>query len=209
MILSELRLDWQCARQPYEWHRALWRLFPTQSPESRSQADEARAGFLFRMHHLETGRDAAVMLLSRIPPQTAAPDVEVLRTRPYTPALQPGDRLQFLLTANPIKTIVDEAGRTDAKGEAKKCRVPLLREDQQREWLARKLDGAARLLQLETQVEAPLYFHKGRGVPGKIATVSFEGTLQVEQAKAFLDLVTAGIGPAKAFGCGLMLVRRA
>jgi CRISPR system Cascade subunit CasE len=209
MILSELRMDWQRARQPYEWHRTLWQLFPDQPPELRSRADDPRSGFLFRMHRLETGRDANVMLLSPIPPTRAATGVEVLRTRGYSPTLKRGDTLHFLLTANPIKTIADEDGRINAKGTPKKCRVPLLREEDLRAWLSRKLDGAVSLGQLEVRTEAPLYFRKAGGAPGKIAPATFEGRLRVDAPDRFLQTLYHGIGPAKAFGCGLLLVRRA
>jgi CRISPR system Cascade subunit CasE len=42
----------------------------------------------------------------------------------------------------------------------------------------------------------------------ELATVDFEGTLEVADPARFLDALVRGVGPAKAFGCGLMLVRR-
>ena len=41
-----------------------------------------------------------------------------------------------------------------------------------------------------------------------LSTLDFEGTLQLVEPDCFLAALLAGIGPAKAFGCGLMLVRR-
>jgi CRISPR system Cascade subunit CasE len=53
----------------------------------------------------------------------------------------------------------------------------------------------------------PLFFRRGnRG--GKITAVTFEGVLNVLDPAALVLLLQNGIGPAKAFGCGLMLVRR-
>lgn len=40
------------------------------------------------------------------------------------------------------------------------------------------------------------------------STLDLEGTLTVNDPKSFRELLFTGIGPAKAFGCGLMLVRR-
>ncbi|MEA3278665.1 MAG: type I-E CRISPR-associated protein Cas6/Cse3/CasE [Pseudomonadota bacterium] len=41
-----------------------------------------------------------------------------------------------------------------------------------------------------------------------ISTLDFEGELQVTHPEAFVSALLTGIGPAKAFGCGLLLVRR-
>jgi CRISPR system Cascade subunit CasE len=49
---------------------------------------------------------------------------------PFELSLKPSDCLRFLLAANPVKTITDADGRTNAKGEVKKCRVPLIREEE-------------------------------------------------------------------------------
>lgn len=43
----------------------------------------------------------------------------------------------------------------------------------------------------------------------RFSTVDFRGELEITNATAFHKSLLAGIGPAKAFGCGLMLVRRA
>ena len=55
-----------------------------------------------------------------------------------------GQQLRFRLCANPIKTIRDENGRKNKKGEIKRCRVPLLKENQQIAWLKKKGIGPAK-----------------------------------------------------------------
>lgn len=42
-----------------------------------------------------------------------------------------------------------------------------------------------------------------------LGTLDFEGVLEVVDPTRFLSVLYDGIGPAKAFGCGLLLVRRA
>ena len=42
-----------------------------------------------------------------------------------------------------------------------------------------------------------------------IGVLDFEGTLTLLQPAAFLERLSGGFGRAKAFGCGLMLIRRA
>ena len=46
-------------------------------------------------------------------------------------------------------------------------------------------------------------------VPIRFSTVDFEGVLIVRDPVRFLAKVELGFGPQKAFGCGLMLLRRA
>jgi CRISPR system Cascade subunit CasE len=203
MYLSRVVMDWEQARNPYGWHRALWRLFPGHPGETRSTHEEARSGFLFRIEEYKTGRLAVVMMQSSIAAKPGAEGVHVVRySKPFEPALRRGDKLHFLLTANPTRKITDEASRD----EREKCRVPLIREEDQRGWLVRKLNGGARLDAFEVRTERPLYFRKKEA--GKIVPVTFEGVLRVEDGDSLLHLIKNGIGPAKAFGCGLMLVRR-
>lgn len=47
------------------------------------------------------------------------------------------------------------------------------------------------------------------GTPICFSTLDFEGLLEVTNPQAFLAKVISGFGPQKAFGCGLMLLRRA
>jgi CRISPR system Cascade subunit CasE len=118
-----------------------------------------------------------------------------------------GQRLAFALTANPVKTITDTQRDAKPDKQSDKCRVPLIKENEQRDWLARKLASAATLQSVEILPHGPLYFRKGkRG--GKLATCTFEGVLRVDAPKLLTSLLENGVGPAKAFGCGLLLVRR-
>jgi CRISPR system Cascade subunit CasE len=38
-------------------------------------------------------------------------------------------------------------------------------------------------------------------------STTFQGVIEVQQPEKLAELLRKGIGPAKAFGCGLMLVR--
>lgn len=83
----------------------------------------------------------------------------------------------------------------------------LIREEEQRTWLERKLAGAAAIEAATLQPRAPLYFRKGNRA-GKLVAITFEGVLQVLDSTLMLSLLENGIGPAKGFGCGLLLVRK-
>ena len=127
--------------------------------------------------------------------------------------VQNGQRLRFHLRANPIKTIKDSSkGTVEKKGKTftKTVRVPLLHEEQQQAWLERKLQAFGQLETLIVQPEPVLYFRKTKeGRSGKIQTVMFNGVLTITDVTAFNNEIVQGIGPAKAFGCGLLSVARA
>jgi CRISPR system Cascade subunit CasE len=196
MYLSKVLISGPSCRNPYEIHRVLWRLFPEDA--------EACRDFLFRVGRSDRN-NAEVLMQSKKKPDRSSVVAKVLAWKDYHLTLNEGWRLRFFLIANPIKTINDETGRKKADGETKKCRVPLIREEDQRAWVERKLQHAASLETLVIDPVFPLRFRKGKeSQAGKIQPVSFQGILNVKAPEKMVELVKNGIGPAKAFGCGLL-----
>lgn len=206
MYLSRIEIPWSIFRNPYRIHKDIWQLFPGMSREPRKSRDEERQGFLFRMEGSHPGRPARLLLQSRQSP-VPSEKVTLIATKELNPRPAEGQLLSFLLTANPVKTITDKGGRKNNKDEPKKCRVPLIKEDQQIEWLRTRLKDAAALESVKVRSLAPLFFLK-KGEAGKLSPVEFEGVLRVIIPDLLLTTLENGIGPAKAFGCGLMLLRR-
>jgi CRISPR system Cascade subunit CasE len=206
MYISRVEMSWDSVKNPYEYHRRLWRLFPGEMREPRRAGEGERQGFLFRVEESRTGRMARFLVQSRRPPEQIT-GLTLLGYREFHPQPDAGQRLAFLLTANPVKTINDTARETKLNKKSEKCRVPLLREEERREWLTRKLADAVMVEAVSVLPHAPFYFRKG-GQGGKLVPVSFEGVLRVLNGPALVRALENGIGPAKAFGCGLMLVRR-
>jgi len=135
--------------------------------------------------------------------------VRIIGSRKYVFSLQKGQKIRFRLRANPIKTIKDEDGRLNQRDEIKKCRVPLIREEDQKAWIERKLEKICSLDALVFQQEMPLYFRKSNSKrAGKIQTVLFDGVLNINDPDALIEMIKNGIGPAKAFGCGLLSMAR-
>ncbi|MBL8511829.1 MAG: type I-E CRISPR-associated protein Cas6/Cse3/CasE [Betaproteobacteria bacterium] len=217
MFLSRIEMPWKHGGNPYELHRHIWRLFPGEDREARKAATEQRQGFLFRIEQYQTGRPVRLLVQSRRAPAPvsvawpeakAGPEVWLLGTREINPRPSVGQRLAFVLTANPVKTITDKQRDRKEGKKAETCRVPLLKEADQREWLLRKLASAAELEAVSVLPHQLLFFRKGR-MGGKLVTVTFEGVLKVHDPDQLLSLLENGVGPAKGFGCGLLLVRRA
>ncbi|HMT92541.1 type I-E CRISPR-associated protein Cas6/Cse3/CasE [uncultured Thiothrix sp.] len=198
MYLSRLLLSGEQLHNPYEIHRTLWAAFPDTPDQARD--------FLFRVEQ-SSSRQAQVLMQSQRQPIAEAEHARLLASKLFELNVLEGSQLRFLLIANPVKTIVDEQGRLNSKGEVKKCRVPLINETEQVAWLQRKLADAALVSMVEVEKQLPLHFRKG-GKPGKIQPYAFKGVLQVANAQALQDLLQYGIGHAKAFGCGLLSLAR-
>ncbi len=193
---------------PYNLHRTLMQAFGPQRHQ---------AGVL---HRIEVdGRTGAIMLLVQSQDQ---PDWSVLAEKEYllppdpfsgleNPAvkpvdltLHPGQILRFRLVANP--TI-----KRDGK------RHPLYKEEDQCRWLetkgtgseAKKRPGSGfRILEVQVQKlgDQHGYTRSNEEMRHKLTlhTVQFNGRLQITDVVKFTTAVETGIGPAKAFGCGLL-----
>ncbi len=194
MFLSKVWIEWHWLKDPYQLHRALWQLFPYRPEDPRD--------FLFRVEDRHFGRGGAVLLQSAQQPSSAAV-AQIIACKAFQFTAMSGSQLRFKIRANPIKTIKDEKQRLTSKNKAKSCRVPLITEDQQLQWLSRKLMGAAFLETAMVIPEPPIYFQKN-DISGKIQPVVFEGIMQVQDGEALKQLVGKGVGPGKAMGCGLL-----
>lgn len=190
MYLSEWKIDPAAVRNPYATHKVLWSAFPGMPKEQRP--------FLFRTHGSVQAGQTGALMLSRIAPETGATDkLRLLRCAEVAPTFVAGAHYRFLLRANPTKMLSKE-----------RCRVPLIKHEELEGWLKGKLAEAAQVLEVQTQGRRIMHFRKG-SMHGKIVSVDFTGLLRVRDGEQLWSLVCAGIGPAKAFGCGLMTLARA
>ena len=199
-------------------HRLVWSLFAGEK--------EARRDFLFRREDAASGRGRATFLvLSHRPPNldTVLFDVE---TKEFAPALKPGDRLSFSLLANPAVNrpdparpgrmrrhdVVMDALKEIEKGEERRKARPRLIEEAGRAWLDHRAHSAGFALANETPLRIDGYdsIEVGRQGQRSIRTsvLQFDGAIEVRDPPLFLEKLAEGFGRARAFGCGLMLIRR-
>lgn len=189
----------------YGTHQYLWKLFP--EIENRD--------FLFRRD--DEAPWPRFFLVSSQPPRD---DTGLWRveTKPYEPALSPGQQLAFQLRANPVRSRKDESGKSkrhdvvmDARKHSDPPRpMPELIQTEGLAWLAARAEKSGfRVDPGEVRVEGYRQ-HRIRKAKRQIgfSTLDFTGLLTVEDPQRLLVVLYRGIGPAKAFGCGLMLVRR-
>jgi CRISPR system Cascade subunit CasE len=126
-------------------------------------------------------------------------------------AVQPGSRFRFRLVANPTRRI----SKDTARGGASSARVELRTEAQWHEWMVRQADTHG--FRLEDLSTAPglqnlIGLSEGRlqgrrnGESVTLFTVQFEGVLEVADAELLRAAIRSGIGPGKAYGCGLITI---
>jgi CRISPR system Cascade subunit CasE len=197
-------------------HRILWLLF--------QEKPDTKRDFLWR----DEGR-GRFMILSRRPPSDPLGLFD-LETKPFEPVLAPGDRLAFALRVNPVMATKKAAGpapkgarvrgkRVDVvmhalhgvpKGERAGARDRIAAEAA-RHWLAAQGTTTGFRLVREPLVDSysRMAIERRKGRPAGIAVLELRGEIEITDPAAFLAKLPIGFGSAKAFGNGLMLIRRA
>jgi CRISPR system Cascade subunit CasE len=204
-------------------HRLVWSLF--------ADAPERSRDFLWRDESAGGGRlGQHFYILSARPPEDriALFDIE---SRRFEPQLAKGSRLRFSLRANPTVAAKQAGAKRGKRIDPVARELAKLSKDERaarryeittqvgQSWLAKQGERAGFLLPPDPATGRPRVSVDGtswRVVPrGKshspmsFGVLDFEGELEVSDPDAFLTALPQGFGKAKAFGCGLMLIRRA
>ncbi len=197
----------------YQIHKLVWNLFADHPDRKRD--------FIYR-HEPVNGWPTFYTVSHRAP--LDASGLWEVAPKEYRPKLRAGQRLDFMLCANPIRSKRDENKRQhrhdvimEAKLEMKKrgdkINIPDVVQEQGMRWL---LDRAASHgftaspegIRADGYRQHSLFKGKSNQLV-TFSTVDFNGVLTVTEPDVFVEkCLFDGIGPAKGFGCGLMLVRR-
>lgn len=222
MYLSEINLNqaggdstevWRSLGDGYFEHRLLWNIF--------SDGPERKRDFLYR--RLEAGRILAVS--ERRPTR----EHRWVRTLDYDPQLRAGQRLAFSLRVNPVVSrrdgdkrqhrhdvVMEAKKKLERQGVAKEQRPPLaeLVKEAGLTWLTSRAEQAGFAInEREVLVEGYVQHRldsprKGRR-QAQFSSLDFSGLLTVEDPGLFRQTLFNGLGPAKAYGCGLLLIKPA
>jgi CRISPR system Cascade subunit CasE len=170
----------------YAWHKALWACFPDRRDDARD--------FLFRVDRLEGGFRALLLSDGRPAPHP----VLAWQTKEVGAAFLGHAAYRFQLKANPTF-------RRSSDG----MRLALYDEAKLRDWLDRKAAGGGFAVADDSlSVGAPLdeaFVKDGRR--GKHVAVDFQGVLTVVDRDRFTQTFHHGIGSAKGFGYGLLMLQ--
>lgn len=213
----------ECISDSYAWHKKLWECFPDAPDEKRD--------FLTRIDPLE-GAFRLWILSKRKPELPHWCLSEGFACKEIAPSFLSHRYYAFDLKTNPVKTIVQRGpnGETLLRPDGKRKhgkRVPLVKPEELRAWLIRK--GEVRCRDKDTGLDVPGGFRIVEEKPLEISPmaeahfrkkdkknnkehaayhggVQFRGTLEVTDRKAFIETYKSGIGSAKGFGLGLLLL---
>jgi CRISPR system Cascade subunit CasE len=215
----------EAAASAYEEHQWLWRFLPAPPGTPRR--------FVFRRRDVDGLPRWYVV--SPEPPVAPTPCWDV-HAKPYDPVLREGDWLAFELRANPVvttrgadgravrhdvvmqrkKQLLAERGLTrwaDWAGPERPALPDLVRQTCA-DWLRARSDRLGITLDhdpddpYEDTLRIEGYEqHRGKGGPLRFSSVDFSGTLRVRDPQALRQALFEGVGHARAFGCGLLLVR--
>ncbi len=229
MYLSRLVLDPR-SRQAgrdlgnvYQMHRTIMSAFPQVKERGGARADLA---VLHRLDIDQRGANVALLVQSGeepdwsclpegylFDPGSAGQNPATKSISDALVALRKGQVLRFRLRANPTKKVDTKSSPDGQRRNGR--RVDLRTEPQQMEWLSRRADDSGfRLVPVGPGSDARAVrvgtSEKLRGRTASrlvtLAGVLFEGLLEVTDPDNLRLAIREGIGPGKAFGCGLLSV---
>jgi CRISPR system Cascade subunit CasE len=206
--LAELLVPTKPADRAGATHKLVWALF--------ADSTDRRRDFLWREE-----KPGHFMTLSHRPPDDPHRLFD-LDFKPFVPVLSAGDRLGFTLRANPVVArpqargergkrhdVVMNALRTVPKSERAGSRPEAVL-SAGRAWLARQGEahGFAPMGDADVDGYDSLRIPRAAGKPAVFGVLDISGVLEVQDPDRFLTQLIQGFGRARAFGCGLMLIRR-
>jgi CRISPR system Cascade subunit CasE len=185
-------------RDTYDWHQRVWQAFGDRDNHVRD--------FLIRVDRKEEAFQ--VLILSQSPP--TKPNwcpTDCFQSKAIPEGYFGHSRYRFSLLANPTK----KARVYNADGTRKKNgrRVPLCTREDLVAWIERKgIDGGFNVDEssLRTIPRGREFFHRDETSHGTHTAVEFQGVLAVNDCEKFRAAVANGIGSAKAFGFGLLVL---
>jgi CRISPR system Cascade subunit CasE len=148
--------------------------------------------------------------LTHLVEQAGWPTVSAWETRPYDTFLQTlatGQRWAFRLTANPTHNVrtTDDAPGTQRLGH--------VTADYQLQWLLKRTNRAGFTISEQPNGNHNLVIHRRQTRrftrkqgqrPVTLVTATYDGVLVITDPEAMRYTLTAGIGHARAYGCGLL-----
>lgn len=201
MFLTQLCLN-RLDRNVMKTLTDVYRLHQTVMKGFTAYDDVARV--LFRVEPEVRNGSVVVLVQSVVVPDWRFVEensgIVAVRVKEFSPSFRKGDSFRFRLRANPTVT---------RNGK----RYGLIRDDDLLDWFRKKEERLGVSLTSATVVDEGYISGRKRSEKGNhrldIKIVRFEGVLKVVEPELVGEAFSTGIGPAKAFGCGLLSLARA
>jgi len=201
---------------PHAGKALVWSLF--------ADDEERKRDFLWRWEGRRPGRLVGEFLILSTRPPADPHNLFDLETKDFAPALAPGDRLAFRLRANAVVRQRKEGSPRSTKhdvvmsellkhpNDARASLRETLMAQAGSSWMHRQLAkaGAAAIedaLRIDGYEQHRIPDDRGRDI--RFSSLDFDGALTVTEPDRFVAALRHGFGAAKAYGFGLMLIKRA
>ena len=206
--LARIKID-----DNYSWHKKAWSMFEHHADlkerNFRPERDKGPTPFLSR--YIQKSNYAELLILSRhepLQPDWCLSDQWQLIQIDETYLSQVS--YFFDLYANPTKSVEkpDEYGGYTKNNK----RLTLMYKASQKEWLVKKGNdhGFQLIDEIPLRIDKPVYHpFKRKGKRGLHIGVRFQGALSVVERDLFQKAFHEGIGSAKGFGFGMLMIKPA
>ena len=185
-------------RDTYDWHQRVWQAFGGREDQDRD--------FLIRVDRKEEAY-RVIILSSSVPSKPDWCPTDCFGTKIIPDDFFAHPQYRFSLLANPTRKLrVDNPDGTRKKNGR---RVPLAKREDLIVWLERKAAAGGFTVNMDSLRTIPRgreYFHKNGAAHGTHSAVEFQGELTVTHPAQLRATVATGIGSAKAFGFGLLVL---
>lgn len=208
----------------YAMHQLIWKLFPDEPEKKRD--------FLFRQEfekeqitYSETRRAMPLFYVVSSKKPVAVENLLSVEVKEYAPKLVNGIRLAFEVRVNPVvarkvegkknsskhDVLMDAKKHAQAQGITDSSALQTIMENTVIQWI--ELKGTNCGFEIEKQsleITSKRQHHLKRKGSSKITfnSIDISGVLGVTDVDLFKETLFKGIGHAKSFGCGLLMVRK-
>jgi CRISPR system Cascade subunit CasE len=195
----------------YKEHQAVWKFFDDDPDSNRD--------FLYHYEN-RTGRPGYYIVSDRKPVDRKK--LWKIETKLYQPKIYSGQVLAFMLRANPVITVnskrhdvvMHEKQKINYNQLPARERPSLqhIVEKSGSAWLESRADQSGFSVS-ESMLKIDGYqtyrtYKKGCKKPISYSVIEYEGILKVTNDERFKQTLFNGLGRSKAFGCGLLMIRR-
>jgi CRISPR system Cascade subunit CasE len=205
----------------YKYHQLMWELLGENNPDKKRD-------FLYR--HEFDGHWPVFYVLSTQEPEEIPKEgdkVWEIETKTYNPKIILGAEFYFSLRVNPRVCKTDSVTRKSVYHDVIQHKLYPLRQESIEEkrklkshivqeeglkWLDERSEkNGFKLTANSTLVEAYEQHQISKNKTGQtisLSTIDFRGRLTVIDPEKFREALFQGIGPAKGFGCGFLMIKR-
>ncbi|SFT37096.1 CRISPR system Cascade subunit CasE [Actinopolyspora lacussalsi subsp. righensis] len=206
----------------HDMHRTVMDAFPS----TDQSAARSEHGVLWRLDRTTQGYVLYVQSRiqpnwDRLPENYLSERGKVRCLQPVLQAIRAGTAFRFRIVANPTRRLKPQNDHRNDGNRRHNRRVPLHRPGEQTSWLVRQAEQRGFVLPAAStgepdvtatplpdlsgrQKDTPEGMQSPRHNKITIAPVRFDGRLVVTDPDQLVQTISDGIGPAKAYGCGLM-----